>query len=180
MQHSKVILEDPASIGTLLELGNSTIDLLSELVNLPAGQALITPGPLLSSKFAAGLNVKNAVTVARRNIEAILVYASTQLAMSLLKPEVDASNEMDMDDLDVSMTTKSDGVLDRRGPRASVSMVASERLRRMTSDLGNDLRELNSKAGEQIRKSENVLKSGGVDLTPILAAFIKERIPSDS
>ncbi|KIY69357.1 hypothetical protein CYLTODRAFT_393808 [Cylindrobasidium torrendii FP15055 ss-10] len=178
--HSKVILEDPASIGTLMELGNSTIDLLSELVNLPAGQALITPGPLLSSKFAVGLNVKNAITVARRNIEAILVYASTQLAMSTLKPEVEASNEMDTDDLDVSMTAKSDGVLDRRAPRASVSMVASERLRRMTSDLGHELRDMNIRAGEQIKKSENVVKSGGVDLTSILAAFIKERIPSDS
>ena len=47
----KVVLDEPASIGTLLELKNCTLDVLWNLVNHPAGQTIIPlPSPLSHKK----------------------------------------------------------------------------------------------------------------------------------
>ncbi|KAG2088372.1 uncharacterized protein F5147DRAFT_781009 [Suillus discolor] len=49
--HSKVVPGKPASLGTLLELVNCTLNVLRHLVDRPAGQAIATPRPLRPSKI---------------------------------------------------------------------------------------------------------------------------------
>ncbi|KAF9029989.1 hypothetical protein BDZ89DRAFT_1064957 [Hymenopellis radicata] len=173
--HSKVVLDEPASLGTLLELGNSTLDTLRELVNHPAGQSLVVVGPVLSTRYGSTLNVKQGVKTARRNLEAILVYTITQLAMWLLKPDFDAShNDMDTDDMEAPRQEMSK---DRRGPRSS--MTVADRLRRgMTGEMAADLKSLLDKAKPVIKKSDDVLnlQEKRVDLTDVLSNFLRERI----
>ena len=75
-----MVLGEPASLGTLLELGNRTLDVLRDLVQRPAGQSLTDPSSL-SGSFLTAIGVKEGVLIARRNLEEIQVYAVTQLAM---------------------------------------------------------------------------------------------------
>ncbi|KAI0751168.1 nucleoporin subcomplex protein binding to Pom34-domain-containing protein [Daedaleopsis nitida] len=84
--HSKVVLGEPASLGTLLELGNCSLDILRLLVDRPPTQALT---PATSTEKA--LDVRDTVAVTRKNLEAALLYAVTQLAMWLSKPEFEMS-----------------------------------------------------------------------------------------
>ncbi|KAJ3505818.1 hypothetical protein NMY22_g17444 [Coprinellus aureogranulatus] len=88
--HSKVVLGEPASLGTLLELANRTLDVMKELVTRPATQALTHVGataPQPPSALSSPLDVRQGLITARRNLESIQVYAVTQLAMWLCKPE---------------------------------------------------------------------------------------------
>ena len=71
------MLGEPASLGTLLELGNRTLDVLRNLVQRPPGQS-ITDSSGLSRYYMTPVGVKQ---VARRNLEGILLYSVTQLAM---------------------------------------------------------------------------------------------------
>ncbi|KAF9459152.1 nucleoporin subcomplex protein binding to Pom34-domain-containing protein [Collybia nuda] len=169
--HSKVVLGEPASMGTLLELGNCTLDMLRDLVNRPAGQSLTNaPG--------SNLDVRQGVLTARRNLEGVLVYAVTQLVMWLSKPEFDvASPEPDADESQSMDVQRMDTSKERRPPRPSMSL--AERLRRgMTGEMAADLQSLLNKSKPIIAKSDTVLEKGGVDLTPILSNFLQERIAS--
>ncbi|KAF5388425.1 hypothetical protein D9615_000845 [Tricholomella constricta] len=170
--HSKVVLSEPASMGTLLELGNCTLDLLRELINRPAGQSLTAT----TSALSGPLDVREGVLTARRNLEGILVYAVTQLVMWLSKPEFDTSPPEDEENHSMSVDVqRADAPKERRVPRTSLTL--GERLRRgMTGEMAADLQSLLSKAKPIIAKSNSVLGKESVDLTPVLSNFLHERI----
>ncbi|KAK0465499.1 uncharacterized protein EV420DRAFT_1760167 [Desarmillaria tabescens] len=168
--HSKVVLGEPASLGTLLELGNSTLDLLKELVGLPPGQSLVAMGAVLSSKYGNTLDVRQGVITARRNLEGILIYAGTQLAMWLSKPDFEATNDVDMDEPDIPRQDK-----ERRVPRPSLTV--ADRMRRgMTGEMAADLQSLLTKSRDVIKSTDAVIGAPGVDVIPLLSTFIHERI----
>ncbi|KAJ6601217.1 nucleoporin subcomplex protein binding to Pom34-domain-containing protein [Mycena vulgaris] len=168
--HSKVVLGEPTSMGTLLELGNCTLDVLRDLVNRPAGQSLADVGSLPGTY---PLDVRQGVSTARRNLEALLIYAVTQLAMWLSKPDFDVNSSHDMDTEDQPDV----GREERRAPRTSLSL--ADRLRRgVTGEMASDLQSLLNKAKPIIAKSDAVLGSPGVDLTQVLSNFLHDRIIS--
>lgn len=160
-------------MGTLLELGNCTLDVLRELVNRPAGQSLISTPPTTG---AFNLDVMEGVLTARRNLEAILVYAVTQLVMWLSKPEFDVpSGDAEGEEPQMMDIQRTDVSKERRAPRRSMTM--GERLRRgMTGEMASDLQSLLNKAKPIITKSDAVLGKTGVDLTQVLLNFLHERI----
>ncbi|KAG6836390.1 hypothetical protein H0H93_008535 [Arthromyces matolae] len=171
--HAKVILSEPASIGTLQELGSSTLDLLRELVNRPAHQSLAATTPKQDP-----LDVREAVVTARKNLEGVLLYAATQLVIILSQQqdnipsaqEEEESMPVDHHRLDASKA-------DRRSHRASITL--GERLRRgMTMEMATDLQSLLNKAKPIIAKSNDVLGKESVDLTQILSNFLHERVGS--
>ncbi|PCH40742.1 hypothetical protein WOLCODRAFT_99195 [Wolfiporia cocos MD-104 SS10] len=170
--HSKVVLGEPTSMGTLLELGNCSLDVLRHLVDRPPTQAL-TP----VSGTGKALDVRDSVKVTRRSLEGVLVYATTQLAMWLSKPEFDAKSS----DIEIE-ETGADGLpgesLKRSVRRQSgMSMSMAERMRRgMTGELAHDLQALVEKAKLLIAKSDAVLEEKTVDLTQVLTYFVHERI----
>ncbi|KAF9226911.1 hypothetical protein BS17DRAFT_697218 [Gyrodon lividus] len=170
--HSKVVLGEPTSLGTLLELANCSLDVLRHLVNRPGGQAI---APSASVKDVP-LDVREATITTRRNLEALLVYAVTQLAMWLSKPDFDpAASEMETEEhnsqaLETRESTKG------RAPRASLTL--AERLRRgMTGEMAADLQALLTRSKPVLLKSDEVLgKTEGGDLTQVLARFLNERV----
>ncbi|KAG6917687.1 hypothetical protein DXG01_001662 [Tephrocybe rancida] len=163
---SKVILSEPASMGTLQGLGTSTLDLLRELVNRPAHQSLTA-----TPSGQDPLDVREAVLTARRNLEGVLMYAVTQLVTILSQqqaPPVEEEENMSID------TQRGD---ERRTPRASMAM--GERLRRgMTGEMVTDLQTLLNKAKPIIAKSNDVLGKESVDLTQVLSRFLNDRVGS--
>ncbi|KAF8076899.1 nucleoporin subcomplex protein binding to Pom34-domain-containing protein [Lyophyllum atratum] len=173
--HSKVVLGEPASMGTLLELGNATYELLRDLVNRPAGQSLA--GPTSTSPVSHPLDVREGILTARRNLEGVLVYAVTQLVMWLSKPEFEAQPVLE-EDVDLSMPVdvqRVDVGKERRQPRKSLTL--GERLRRgMTGEMAADLQSLLNKAKPVIAKSDALLGRQSVDLTQVLSNFLHERI----
>ncbi|KIJ13298.1 hypothetical protein PAXINDRAFT_136264 [Paxillus involutus ATCC 200175] len=171
--HSKVVLGEPTSLGTLLELANCSLDVLRHLVNRPAGQAI---APSASAKDVP-LDVREATATARRSLEALLVYAVTQLAMWLTKPDFDpAASEMETEEhnpqtLETRESTKG------RAPRASLTL--AERLRRgMTGEMASDLQALLTRSKPVLVKSDEVLgrTEGGGDLMQVLSRFLNERV----
>ncbi|KAF9004332.1 hypothetical protein BDQ17DRAFT_1354946 [Cyathus striatus] len=144
---SRVMLGEPASLGTLLELGNSTLDVLRELLNHSSSAPAEVIPPL---------DVRQGVLTARRNLESILLYSVTQLAMWLSKPENEHTMRMQRTMLWIS--------------RAALSL--AERVRRgMTGgDLLGDLQALLTKTKALIPKSNAAI--GG----KVLLTFMHERI----
>ncbi|KAF8887259.1 hypothetical protein CPB84DRAFT_1837740 [Gymnopilus junonius] len=168
--HSKVVLGEPASLGTLLELGNRTLDILRNLVQRPPG-------------------VKEGVILARRNLEEILLYSVTQLAMWLSKPDFDsAPQSMDADaEGDAMDISRADviGAKERRGttttPSTRSSITMAERLRRgMTGEMAGDLQSLLTKSKPIIIASDTIIGKPSVDLTQVLLNFLHERITGPS
>jgi nuclear pore complex protein Nup188 len=158
-------------MGTLLELGNCTLDVLRDLVNRPAGQSL---APVTPTTGSFTLDVLEGVLTARRNLEAILVYSVTQLVMWLSKPEFDVPSA-DVEGDESMEIQRTEGPKERRAPRPSITM--AERLRRgMTGEMASDLQSLLNKAKPIIAKSDTVLGKAGVDLTQVLLNFLHERI----
>lgn len=107
-----------------------------------------------------------------------MLYAVTQLAMWLAKSEVEGG-AADMDE-DMSMRADTPPVPAEshalKAKRRS-SMPLAERLRRgMTGEMAADLLGLLNKAKPLMAKSAETLGEGSVDLTPILARFVQERI----
>jgi len=164
--HSKVVLGEPTSLGTLLELANCTLDVLRSLISRPAGQAIV---PSTSIKDVP-LAVNQAMLTARRTLEALLIYAVTQLAMWLSKPDFDpAATEAEAEEHNPQLDASKG-----RAPRA-----LAERLRRgMTGEMTADLQALLTRARPVLAKSEEVLgkSEGGKDLTQVLSRFLAERI----
>ncbi|KAF5333235.1 hypothetical protein D9611_002829 [Ephemerocybe angulata] len=196
--HSKVVLGEPASLGTLLELGNCSLDIIKDFVNRPAGQAL-TPVTANATRSTSSLDVRQGLITARRNLESVCVYAVTQLAMWLSKPEFDVgSGQEDGDEAmdeggpggqggGSTVGTVALGSLskDRRpgAQRSSTSISMAERLRRgMTGDMASDLLSLLNKAKPLIAKSDGVIgeKTKPVDVTQALIVFVQERIVTKS
>lgn len=175
MQHSKVTMGEPASIGTLLELGNCTLEVLGFWANKK--QSPPPPEPVSAS-------MKSQISACRQLLESLLVYSATQLAMWVAKQDGEQPGEMEIDeaqqqsesgyksDSGVSATTKGE----RRMRRKSLSL--ADRLRRgMTGEMTNDLESLVAKAKPVMAKSSEVLGgSEPVDLLPVLAKFLEERV----
>lgn len=176
LQHSKVVLDESASIGTLLELGNCTLDVLRDLANRPAGQAIVPPS---SSTFERPLDVKQGVLTARRNLEAVCLYAVTQLGMWVSKPDFDTGGDIEIDEV-ADNHPASDG---KERERRKTSMTMGERFRRgMTGEMNSDLQGLLQKTKAVMLKSEAMLGAGfgGMDLTQVLSGFLDDRIGSAS
>ncbi|KAL0950306.1 hypothetical protein HGRIS_010281 [Hohenbuehelia grisea] len=169
--HSKIVLGEPASLGTLLELGNSTLDVLRELAGHPAGQTL-TRSTASTNTAEVALDVRQAAETARRNLESVLLYAATQLVMWLSKPELEnTSTEGEGEEMAVEVPRTDD----RRAPKPSLTL--AERLRRgMTGEMAADLQSLLAKAQPVIGKSDAILGKGRTDITPILSNFLRQRI----
>lgn len=167
-------MDEPTSIGTLLELGNCTLDVLRDLVNRPAGQAIVPPS---SSTQEKPLDVKQGVLTTRRNLENVCLYAITQLAMWITKPDFDAGGDIDVDEPAENQNLRGDGGKERDRRRTSVSI--GERLRRgMTGEMNTDLQSLLQRAKPVIEKSQKLVGSeiGGVDLTQVLMKFLDDHI----
>ncbi|KAF9553540.1 hypothetical protein CPC08DRAFT_673179 [Agrocybe pediades] len=179
--HSKVVLGEPASLGTLLELGNRSLDILRTLVQRPAGQSIVDIGSVsLSTSQRASLEVKQAVIISRRNLEEILLYAVTQLAMWLSKPDFDSgpAGEQEPEDQLMDTTTKLDTGKDstRRAARSAMSSMA-ERLRRgMTGEMAGDLQSLLNKSKAMFASSNAIVGKSSVDISQILLNFLHDRV----
>ncbi|KAI0787074.1 hypothetical protein BC629DRAFT_1735238 [Irpex lacteus] len=169
--HSKVVLGEPVSLGTLLELGNHSLDVLRHLVDRPATQ---TVAIALSKNAEQPPDVRESVAATRRNLEAVVFYAATQLAMWLMRTESEIpSHEMDAEEsaAELQLSEK-----ERRAARRR-SVTMGERLRRgMTGEMAMDLQSLLTKATPVIGKSDALLEKKGVDVTAILSNFLGERI----
>ncbi|KAI6166332.1 nucleoporin subcomplex protein binding to Pom34-domain-containing protein [Pisolithus thermaeus] len=172
--HSKVVLGEPASVGTLLELANCSLDVLRNLVNRPAGQAIAPP----TSLKEVPLNVRQATLTVRQNLEALLIYAVTQLAMWLSKPDFDpAVADMETDEQTSQAMEVREPVTRGRAPRPSLTL--AERLRRgMTGEMAADLQALLTRSKPVFTKSDEVLerKHASGDLTQVLLRFLNERV----
>lgn len=172
--HSKVVLGEPASVGTLLELANCSLDILRNLVNRPAGQAIV---PATSLKEVP-LSVRQATLTVRQNLEALLIYAVTQLAMWLSKPDFDpAAADMETDEHASQAMEVREPVAKGRAPRPSLTL--AERLRRgMTGEMASDLQALLTRSKPVLAKSDEVLekKQTSGDLTQVLLRFLNERV----
>ncbi|KAF9445018.1 hypothetical protein P691DRAFT_777875 [Macrolepiota fuliginosa MF-IS2] len=184
--HSKVVLGEPASLGTLLELGNCTLDVLRDLVNRQPSQSITTTS-ILATPSTEPLDVRRSVITARRNLEGILTYAVIQLVMWLSKPDFEHSTSPDMD----IETDSSAMAMDASRPEASLkervrgsartvqSLSMAERLRRgMTSEMASDLKELLNKAKPIIAKSGTIVGKESVDIVQILINFLQDHISS--
>jgi len=175
------VLGEPASLGTLLELGNRTLDVLRNLVHRPPGQSITDPAEL-SRSYTTPLGVKQGVIIARRNLEGILLYSVTQLAMWLSKPDFDRTPlDPDVDDPQAMDTSRTDSlvVVKERRPRSSITM--AERLRRgMTGEMAGDLQSLLTKSKAIIQTSDGVIGQPSVDITQILLNFLHDRIGTSS
>lgn len=167
-----MVLGEPTSIGTLLELGNCSLDILRALVDRPALQA-ITPATSITTK---PLDVRDSVTTTRRTLESVLFYTVTQLALWLARPDTEpAPNELGPDD---SMTGYGREQEKERRPKRQ-PLTLAERLRRgMSGEMASDVQSLLNKAKPVIAKSDNALAKKSTDLTAVLSRFVQERILS--
>ncbi|KAG1877433.1 nucleoporin subcomplex protein binding to Pom34-domain-containing protein [Suillus subluteus] len=167
--HSKVVPGEPASLGTLLELANCTLDVLRHLVDRPAGQAIAPPASLKETP----LDVQEGMLTARKTLEALLVYAATQLAMWLSKPEFDAA-EMDSED-HVPQT------IDMRESSKRPSRALTDRIRRgMPGEMATDLEKLLKQAKPILQKSVDDKRNVKGDLTQVLLRFMSEWVMTTS
>lgn len=165
---------EPASLGTLLELGNCTLDLLRDLINKPTTSSKNDVSSLPGT-YNTPADVRRGVLTARRNLEAIMLYSVTQLGMWLSKPEFDASTpDADVEDQQPVDIQRLDGK-ERRGGRTPLSL--AERLRRgMTGEMASDLLSLLTKAKPLLARSNAFIGKDSIDMTQILIHFLHERI----
>ncbi|KAH7909735.1 hypothetical protein BJ138DRAFT_1173545, partial [Hygrophoropsis aurantiaca] len=180
--HSKVVLGEPTSVGTLLELGNCTLDVLRHLVDHPnlngrqLGGATTTAAPTtFTSTAGTPEDVKEGIMAARRTLEATLVYAVTQLAMWLAKkPDVDASvggvlasaaaesGDMDTEHENHTHTQQNaearEGTGGSGGGKGRSARTLAEQLRRgMAGEMAADLQALLGRARSVLDKSEELV-----------------------
>ncbi|KAI0068511.1 hypothetical protein BV25DRAFT_1817355 [Artomyces pyxidatus] len=163
--HSKVVLGEPASMGTLLELASGALDVLGHLASRPAGQAITTPSP-----SDRALDVRAAVITARRTLETVLFYAATQLGTWLARPAL----------LD-SGTAAGDAEMDAEESRGALrrdSAALTERMRRgLTGEMASELKATLEKARGVLERCREVEGPGaGVDVTKVLIGFLNERV----
>ena len=138
--------------------------------------------------------MRQGVITARRNLEGVLLYSVTQLAMWLSKPEFDATSVGDSEAEEQRGHNHNHSVMDVQKPdapmgakerhragsgRPGISM--AERLRRgMTGEMAGDLQSLLNKSKPVIAKSAMVLGKEPVDVTQILLNFLQERVSAPS
>lgn len=183
IQHSKVAVGEPASLGTLFELGNCTLDILRLLIDRPPGQTITPAAAKAATGYEKPLDVREAVSATKQTLETVLMYAVTQMVMWLSKPEFEAKSggvggaDMDADEpLPEQRGLESLSGKERRGQRrATVSM--ADRLRRgMTGEMATDLQTLLEKAKPVIEKGQKLVGGDDVDIVDILSYFLKEHI----
>ncbi|KAH8118849.1 nucleoporin subcomplex protein binding to Pom34-domain-containing protein [Phellopilus nigrolimitatus] len=184
--HSKVTMGEPASIGTLLELGNCAYETLHFLTSKkmpPLSNRSLAP----PSTPRAVSTLQPSVRMIRQTLETVLVYTSTQLVMWLTKHDGEQTGEMELDDpqqhseahgygYKADASTTKDRERERRLKRKSLTL--ADRLRRgMTGEMTMDLQALVDKAKPVVAKSSEVLgKPEPVDLLQVLAIFLEERL----
>lgn len=143
-------------------------------MNWPAGQAIV---PATSLKDVS-LDVRQATFTVRRNLEALLVYAVTQLAMWLSKPDFDpAGTDMETDEHSAQALEVRESTSKGRAPRPSLTL--AERLRRgMTGEMATDLQALLARSKPVLAKSDEVLGKSETtgDFTLVLSKFLNERV----
>lgn len=166
-------------MGTLLELASGTLDVLSHLVSRPAGQALTTPASLRPSDRA--LDVGDAIITTRRNLEAVLFYAVTQLGTWLARPNLldgaGAAGGLGDAEMDEPGESSSVNPRERRGMRRE-SVALTERMKRgITGEMGSELKAVIEKAREPLEKSRQVVGAqSSVDVTKVLVDFLTDRV----
>ncbi len=180
---------EAASLGTLLELGNRSLDVLKNLVQRPPGQSIsdfaALPGP-----YSTALGVKEGVVIVRRNLEEILLYSVTQLAMWLSKPDFESAATITEDDAPPILgsgtafdSTRIDSIKEKKvvpaaSPRTSITL--AERLRRGMGEVAGDLQALLVKSKPAFAASDQVIGRPSVDLTQIMLSFLHEHVGNSS
>lgn len=160
--------------------------MMRELVARPAGQNLIAPAGPQAKSTSPTLDIKEGVLTTRRNLECVLLYAITQLAMWLSKPDgvtdsggdlTDSSMDEDTQRRTADLVMSSSGSASTRGGRRSVRTMADRLKSGMTGEMASDLQSLLNKAKPVIGKSNEIAGLGGsVDLTNILSLFLTEHV----
>ena len=113
-----------------------------------------------------------AYATARRNLELVMVYAITQLAMWLSKSDLDASAgcEMDVEEPQMSESQRGDTSKDRKATRTPLPL--AERLRRgMDGEITSDLDSLLKRA-KSVFQEEDPKK----DLAQVLMNFFQSHL----
>ena len=190
LQHSKAVLGEPASMGTLIELASSTLDTLVHLISRPAGQALTMTSPTRPSERP--LDVGTAIQATRRTVETVLFYATTQLAAWVTTPElldagVGAEPEASIEDAtaavaggdsaSLSISINHHGV-ERRASRREPT-VMTERMRRgLTGEISSELKAVLEKARTVLAKSQQTAgeKQSAVDIVGVLLGILNQRV----
>ncbi|TRM67890.1 nucleoporin subcomplex protein binding to Pom34-domain-containing protein [Schizophyllum amplum] len=167
LPQNKVVLGERASLGTLLELGNCTLDQLRDLLTKAVSVGPAAKGKTsLPGMYDTRESVHAGIAVARRTLEVVLTYSATQLALYLNKSDHDvASRDADFDEsqqssMEVSTATK-----------------AADRLRRgLISDTVDDLESLMQKAKPLMEKSDTTLGKSMVNVSQILENFFRNHV----
>jgi len=180
--HSKAVLGEPASMGTLIELASGTLDTLSHLIARPAGQALTMTTPMRPSEKP--LDVRAAIKAMRCTVEAVLFYATTQLGAWVTTPELlDAGAGAEPEAAAAEDGPGGDSVSlshggERRASRRE-STVLTERMRRgLTGEISSELKAVLEKARTLLAKSHQSTgeKQSPVDITGVLLGFLNQRV----
>ena len=121
----------------------------------------------------------------RQLLENVVLYASTQLVMWLMKQDGEQSGEMELDEQqgdghgynhrsDLSASTLKDRERERRMKRKSLTL--ADRLRRgMTGEMTMDLQSLVNKSKPIIAKSSKIIGDPKlIDLMHIVGSFLQD------
>lgn len=166
---------EPASIGTLLELGNCAYETLKFLAEKKQATVETDRTRALST-----------IKVVRQLLECVVLYASTQLVMWLTKQDGEQAGDMDLDEkqqteghayghsADANASTLKDRERERRMKRKSLTL--ADRLRRgMTGEMMMDLQALVTKSKTVIAKSSEIIGDPKlVDLMHIMGSFLQD------
>jgi len=162
--NAKVSLNEPASIGTLLELGGWAIDIARHLSS-KTGSNTLPKASLLPSLSLAPFEQNLTLNAAQQAVEATLVYATTQLSLWLCTPGFKSI------DSTPSPSRNDDGMeWDQRGSRISPGQV-DDRLKREVRDLATDLQVLVARAKEVFTKAPADDKGTASILFEVLIGF---------
>ena len=178
-QHAKVSLSEPASLGTLVELGNSTADVLRYLLSQPASTRPKPSLPFASSSIPPFTSV-DCIYSLRQTLEAVLTYSTTQLVVWLHQsgpaeqPSAAVDANMDGDDA-TSMDVDSTLGRDQHRLRRRSSMNADRLRRGLTGELAADLHQLLVKAKPIIEKCPGQ-DPPEKNLMTILITFLESRV----
>ncbi|EJU06656.1 hypothetical protein DACRYDRAFT_113308 [Dacryopinax primogenitus] len=161
-QTAAVSIDEPASIGTLLELGNVARDTLAAITSFSSSN--ISNKPVSSCTVSCPTFDKILCTQAlRETLEMLLLYITAEITRGIyFGQEVDTS--LAGEDPDASTTS-------RRPKGAATSDPAQRALR---GELLAELKELLSKAGVLFEKMDGPGKKGGI--TSVLDAHMQKKL----
>jgi nuclear pore complex protein Nup188 len=165
-------------MGTLIELASGTLDTLAHLVSRPAGQVLTVTAPTRPSEQP--LDVRAAILATRRTIEAVIFYATTQLGVWVMTPELldTGAGNPDSEGTEEIGDSASIHPSERRASRRE-STVMTERMRRgLTGEISSELKVVVEKARSLLAKSQQTAgeRLNDVDITSVLLGFLNQRV----